>query len=343
MTLHEEIRRQRKLMNLCEVAEGGKQGIPVAQLPPQDQLLFGKIFGNPELNGAGSPDYEGNYIKFPAHQFKYWDGEKGLPYKQKVEQNVKSFNDQSKDYAMRIEGWNDYEVEYDNDRYWEPSVVFAFYPKGMEPDPSQIATPLQEGLIREVEKVDDFFYFLENDERLKPGRMATATYVTSQNGKLSAKDPMNPDQPNSMLNRIYYAVRYIFHFGRTYEDAVKKVNPDYEVQARKGAEKIQGYNVLEHNAKGDLVLPIVPTGYEFKDVLILDESGKVQEKMDWKSMETKYAKYFRPSSVYKTYKPPAAGADFRPLILDNIYRIAAGGMEWVNPHFRFPNIVQHLR
>ena len=188
----------------------------------------------------------------------------------------------------------------------------------------------------EAEQVNDFFKFLNNNPQ--KGSKATVEYVSNLNRGL-AKPKQNP-----MVDRFIKLTKYMFEWERTYKKEVEKVNPEWELQKRKGDySKMEGgyENVMERDARGDEVLPIVPRNPQ-SIILVLDETGNVVDKVDSNGLQEKYGEFFTPS-FFKPYTS-GSGADFRPLKLYAINRIAAGGKKWVNPKLKpeFEKYRQHF-
>lgn len=193
-----------------------------------------------------------------------------------------------------------------------------------------IKTLLREELnkIIETNQVDDFFNFIENDPRLNT--WANVKYASTLDRYL-AKPKSNP-----MLGKFIKFTTYQFRFGQTYGRAVGLKNPEWIVQQRKGEyEKVQGYNVLEFDKGGNLVLPIIPTKVLSSIVKVIGDDGNIVEEMSNEQIKNKYAEYFKPSFINPKPYEGGSGVPFRLLKLDSIARIAAGGKVWVNPHFKF--------
>jgi len=104
--------------------EVGK-GVDFKQIIPEDQQLFNQVFGNPELRGASGPNYEGNYIK--TRKFRFWDDAEGIVFRREVQNKIDAFNKQSIGFYMELKGLQDWDT--DDDRTWDASYSFTFFPK----------------------------------------------------------------------------------------------------------------------------------------------------------------------------------------------------------------------
>lgn len=188
-------------------------------------------------------------------------------------------------------------------------------------------------VISEVEKVDDFFNFVEKDPRLNTWAFV---YYTSNLDAYLAKRSSNP-----MVGKFLKSTRYKIMFGQTYKRATELKNPEYVVQQRKGGyEKIQGYNILEFDKSGNLVLPIIPL--ESRYVIVVMGDGGVQDKFQRTyELQEKYGQFFIPS-FFGERGAPASGTEFRALKVDSISRISAGGAVWDNPNFKYKQYAQDL-
>ncbi len=188
-------------------------------------------------------------------------------------------------------------------------------------------------VLNEVDQVDDFFKFVESDPRLNTWAFV---YYASNLDAYLAKRSSNP-----MVGKFLKSTKYKFSFGHTYGRAAEIKTPEYVVQQRKGGyEKVQGYNVLEFDKNGNLVLPIVPNQSWYK-IIILDENGAVKERLDSMSELNRYSEFFIPS-FFAGRSAPASGVEFRALKVDSISRISAGGAVWNNPNFKYNKYAQEL-
>lgn len=179
----------------------------------------------------------------------------------------------------------------------------------------------------EIDSVNDLFNFIENKPQSKS--IASVEYVSTLNSYLSK--PKN----NPMAGKFIKLTRYEFRWGDTYKRAVERTNPNWELQTRKGnyTKPDVGLGVLEMDARGDEVLPIVPINTK-SIVLVLDDQGGVIEKISTKEIKEKYAQFFQPS-FFSNFKASGSGTQFRPLKVFAINKVAAGGNLWVNPPDKF--------
>jgi hypothetical protein len=191
----------------------------------------------------------------------------------------------------------------------------------------------ENAVLNEIDQVDDFFKFVEGDPRLNTWAFV---YYASNLDAYLAKKSSNP-----MVGKFLKSTRYKFMFGQTYGRAAELKTPEYVVQQRKGGyEKVQGYNVLEFDKNGNLVLPIVPLESKYI-IIVLDENGGVKEKLSSMSELNRYSEFFIPS-FFGEKNAPASGTDFRALKVDSISRISAGGAIWNNPNFKYNKYAQEL-
>ena len=123
----------------------------------------------------------------------------------------------------------------------------------------------------------------------------------------------------------------------------KEPDDQWTIQQRKGEyQKVQGYKVLETNKNGELCFPIVPINSN-SIVLILDQNGNIMKESNMREIKELYKNTdVFINSFYSENKPPASGVNFNLLKVDSIYRIAAGGSEWKNPHFKYAKYAQHF-
>lgn len=187
--------------------------------------------------------------------------------------------------------------------------------------------PVTEGLLSE-ENFTDLFNFLEQDPRKMGGASVMYVNLVAMN-----KNYINPEtgekEPNPMWGKIYKHTRFMFRWEDTYGRAVERENPEHEMGQRSGTyEKIDGYDMLEQGKSG-LYLPIIPTGSE--STYSISEDGKSHEPISYEEIKP-YMKEYKPSTG-------GSGVKFRPLIVDRIAKIKAGGNEWNNPNFVFGNYI----
>jgi hypothetical protein len=176
---------------------------------------------------------------------------------------------------------------------------------------------------------EDFFYFIENDPRLNT--FAYIYYLSSLDRYLS-KPKSNP-----MFGKFYKLSRYKFRFGDTYKNAVERKNPEYQFKKRSGEYvKIEGYNVLERDSKGDEVLPIIPLETKSK-VIVFDENNQKKETILVSELKEKYSDYFI-NSFLTGKSESSSGVDFRALKIKNTIKINAGGHSWINPYIKLNDV-----
>jgi len=185
---------------------------------------------------------------------------------------------------------------------------------------------------QEAEGINDFFKFLKNNP--KAGTVATVWYGSVLDRNLSKKTGM------SMMGKFVKLTKYGFEWARTYSQEAAKVNPDWEVQQRKGDyTEVEGFSVIKRDSKGDEVLDIVPRNPK-SVVLILGDNGEVADTLKPGELQTKYAQYFQPS--FFTSYTSGSGVDFRPLKVYAIKRLAAGGEEWINTKFKYEKYADYF-
>ncbi len=188
-----------------------------------------------------------------------------------------------------------------------------------------IKQQLNEGLQRilKEETYRDLFDFLDQDPRKMTN--GTAYYVASMDSSMNKfmVDSDGNKVPNPMYGKIFKHTRFMFPWKDTYNRAMERKGSEREIGQRSGTfEKVVGYDVLERGKSG-LYLPILPTGSEYKYVMMDGNEFKVIGKED-------VLPYLRPSS------PSSGGSvvDFRLLIVDKIAKLTGGGNVWINPEFK---------
>ena len=185
---------------------------------------------------------------------------------------------------------------------------------------------------QEAEGINDFFKFLKNNP--KAGTIATVWY-----GSVLDRNLAKPKQ-NPMMGKFVKLTKYGFEWARTYSQEAAKVNPDWEVQQRKGEyTQVEGFSVIKRDSKGDEVLDIVPRNPK-SIVLILGDNGEVVDTLKSGELQSKYAQYFQPS--FFTPYTSGSGVDFRPLKVYAIKRLAAGGEEWLNTKFKYEKYSEYF-
>lgn len=180
---------------------------------------------------------------------------------------------------------------------------------------------------QEAQEVNDFFKFLKNNP--KAGTVATVWYASTLDRYLA-----KPKQ-NDMVGRFIKLTKYGFEWERTYSQETEKVNPEWQVQQRKGGyTQVEGFSVVKRDKNGDEVFDIVPRTPK-SIVLILDESGNVVDTLKTGELQGKYAEKFQPSFFAPAVPSSGSGVPFRALKLYAVKRLAAGGKEWINNKFKY--------
>lgn len=99
----------------------------LGNLSERDMTLFKSIFDYSEVRGSMSTwngqTIESNYIRL--YGFRYWDEIEV----NKINEKVKHFNSVSESCEMKVTDYQDYEVEYDNDRSYPASFTFSMIKK----------------------------------------------------------------------------------------------------------------------------------------------------------------------------------------------------------------------
>ena len=186
---------------------------------------------------------------------------------------------------------------------------------------------------QEAEGVNDFFKFLNSSPKV--GSIAHLQYASNFDNSLAKKST------NPMVGRFIKLTDYGFEWSRTYGAEVEKVNPDWQIQQRKGDySQVEGFSIVKRDKRGDEVIDIIPRTPK-SVVLVLDESGNVVDTLKSGELQGKYAQYFQPS-FFAPLKPSGSGVDFRGLKLYAIRRIAAGGKEWINPKFKYQKFTEYF-
>jgi len=180
---------------------------------------------------------------------------------------------------------------------------------------------------QEAQEVNDFFKFLKNNP--KAGTVATVWYASTLDRYLA-----KPKQ-NDMVGRFIKLTKYGFEWERTYSQETEKVNPEWQVQQRKGGyTQVEGFSVVKRDKNGDEVFDIVPRTPK-SIVLILDENGNVVDTLKTGELQGKYAEKFQPSFFAPAVPSSGSGVPFRALKLYAVKRLAAGGKEWINNKFKY--------
>lgn len=186
---------------------------------------------------------------------------------------------------------------------------------------------------QEAEGVNDFFKFLNNNPQISS--IATVQYASTLDRYL-AKPKQNP-----MVGRFLKLTKYNFEWERTYAAEIEKVNPDWQIQKRKGDyTQVEGFSVIKRDRSGNEVFDIIPRNPK-SIVLILDESGNVADTLKTGELKGKYAEFFQPSFFYEPLSS-GSGVEFRSLKLYAVRRLAAGGKEWINPKFKYEKYSEYF-
>ena len=97
-----------------------------SNLNPEDLELFKSIFDYSELRGAfignKNESIEAHYIR--VYGFRYWDSSSIEEYDNKA----LDFNSKTKNAKIEITSYDDYEVEWDNDRSYPASFQLMIKP-----------------------------------------------------------------------------------------------------------------------------------------------------------------------------------------------------------------------
>jgi len=72
----------------------------------------------PSFRGGINESYECNYMR--VYAFRYWNGSDI----DAIHEAVKAVNEKTSEYQFEIVDFDDYEVEYDNDRSWPANFTF---------------------------------------------------------------------------------------------------------------------------------------------------------------------------------------------------------------------------
>jgi hypothetical protein len=176
------------------------------------------------------------------------------------------------------------------------------------------------------ERFNDLFKFLDAKD---PQKMSQGNaYYTAPLGSSYMNKYVKDEEGNKTLNPYYGRILkhtvFMFGWADTYKRAEeRRTGGDVELGARSGQyDKVKGYDVLEEGKNG-YYLPILPTGSEYSFTYV-DDNGN-QEPIEKEEVK-KYTKPPRPSD---------GKSKFRPLMINRISKIKAGGNEWINPKAEF--------
>jgi len=177
------------------------------------------------------------------------------------------------------------------------------------------------------ERFNDLFKFLDAKD---PQKMSQGNaYYTAPLGDSYMNKYVKDEEGNKKLNpyygRILKHTRFMFGWADTYKRAEeRRTGGDVELGARSGQyDKVKGYDVLEKGKSGHY-LPILPTGSDEYTFTCVDDNGN-QEPIE----EEKFQEYMKPP------RPSNGKSKFRPLIINRISKIQAGGNKWINPEPEF--------
>jgi hypothetical protein len=188
---------------------------------------------------------------------------------------------------------------------------------------------------QEAEEINDIFKYWK--EKAPKGSYQTAQYAGVWDRYL-AKPKQNP-----MVGRFLKLTEYLFRWEMTYKDYVDRINPEWEIQQRKGQyTEVPGFNAVKFDRSGQEEVSVVPES-SFSIVLVLDENGNMVEALKSREVKEKYSEYFQPSFLSKE-KPVTSGSGvpFRGLKLKQIKRFAGAGRTWNNPAFKFEKYSQYF-
>jgi hypothetical protein len=100
-----------------------KHNYTLSNLSKEDLEKFKEFFNYDEVRGSTSPSIERHYIR--VYELRYWESSSITEYETKVNE----LNKLLKDHYMKINEYNDYEVEYDGDRSYPASFTFSIIAK----------------------------------------------------------------------------------------------------------------------------------------------------------------------------------------------------------------------
>lgn len=197
-------------------------------------------------------------------------------------------------------------------------VLSGLIKEGFETE--EVLEEAEEVLEEAKERIEDFFDFLNSNPKKATG--ASVLYTNPVKVNKYIINDLGEKVLNPMLDKLFKNTRFLFRWEDTYKRAAERNNPDFEVGKRSGTfEKVDGFDMLE-SGKSGLYIPIVPTGSE--------SQYSVYEDGEFRPISKEEARKYMPE--YKE-RESASGINFRPLIVDRIYKINAGGKTWENPNF----------
>jgi hypothetical protein len=100
-----------------------KHNYTLSNLSREDIEKFKSIFDYDEVRSSSSPSIERHYIR--VYGFRYWDEESINEYDSKVEQ----LNSILENHYIKIDEYDNYEMEYDGDRSYPASFTFSIISK----------------------------------------------------------------------------------------------------------------------------------------------------------------------------------------------------------------------
>lgn len=173
---------------------------------------------------------------------------------------------------------------------------------------------LSEG--KEIQSIDDFFEFLNRHVQKNTFAYVYYTYPLRMN-----KGGRGGVEPNPYYGQILKHKPYEFRWDRTYAEAQKALNPDYEFKGSKAEyTPVEGAKIIQ-NGKNGLYFPIVPTG----------NGGKtIYTTLDYQPIDESELAQWIPN---KNYNPNFAA--YMNCLVDRVAGISAGGAFWKNPDFKF--------
>lgn len=178
---------------------------------------------------------------------------------------------------------------------------------------------LSEG--REILSIDDFFEFLIRNPHKNTIAWLYYVYPLSMNKTLGSRE-VRSKELNPFYGKILKHKPYKFQWDRTYAEAQKAINPDYEFKGGTSTyEKVEGFKVLQKGNNG-LYLPIVPMPSGTKPTYTT---------LDYKPIdESEFAQYMLPERPYDPTRAPMMQS-----LVRRIAGVSAGGATWNNPEAEF--------
>jgi hypothetical protein len=100
-----------------------KHNYTLSNLSKEDLEKFKSLFNYDEVRSSMSPSIDRHYIR--VYGFRYWDQDSISEYESKVQK----LNSELENHYMKINEYDDYEVEYDGDRSYPASFSFSIISK----------------------------------------------------------------------------------------------------------------------------------------------------------------------------------------------------------------------